>query len=207
MSAINYGDENFVEYGGCIVMPVNDHCFEVFKVDTELDEADSISAVLLFVNVFDDWIKYDDILYASGLEDLIGMDVTTIMPLSQWASEIAQYYDFNNFSPIYYHDDDSLYPRNIVTREQLRQWMMDMGLEAYLDKEPLNFEKSNQRIYEEYLNRIILAVAHNCRFTRQKIVKKAAKDMEDLISREDLLEAFENISVDQLIDIRNVRLE
>lgn len=206
---INYGDFNFLEYGGCLVYPLSSkYCFKILRVETDFDEVGSIYAVLLSVDLTDEWIDKKEILYALGMEDKADLPMEDVMSLSKWASEIVQYYGHDNFAPIFYHNNE-LYPSYIVTREQLVKWMDDLKLGQISGTTPLlagKNQKNSKKIYEEFFNRIILSITYHSSLNKSSIAKKAAEDMvkEGLVTKQELCNVFENLSVDQLMDIRDI---
>lgn len=177
----NYGDVNFVDYGGCMIKPhwskqeIDNHpdlasVYDVFYVNTEIPEmGEGIIAALLTVDIHDSWLvkSVPDVLYAIGEEKRKDKPMDEIMPGDMWAKEFVDFFSFESFSPTYYHDG-MLYPAHIITTEQLRSWMKDLGMSEYLDVPELTqnmdllVPEYFERYYRDLWNRIALSYRAEC---------------------------------------------
>lgn len=135
---INYGDVNFLAYGGCLVAPHWDKAtleehpdfadqFDVFQLITEAgDNCDQMLARLFMVTVGDYEDSKKDILYAIGLEDKADLPMDKIIPLSMWAKEIVEYgcgeqgMSYDNPYACQFED-------YVISKEDLKKWLTDLG--------------------------------------------------------------------------------
>ena len=165
----NFGDVNFVENGGTMVRPhyscdeIKEYpelatTFDVFCVEADFEYA--AFATLLTVDISDEWIwkDRDGLLSYIGVETLRNLPNEGIFSDIIWAKEIVSYFPQENFSPVYYHQG-SMYDRRLVTTEQLRKWMTELGMEEYLDI-PAISQKDN------FLNPAIFERCHKDFWTR-----------------------------------------
>ncbi len=137
----NYGDVNFIEYGGCLIkphwteeelkkFPELSNMYDVFYLHTEVgDDGDKKAAVLCTVDISDTWINKKDILYAIGLEKLKDKPMEEIMKPELWAKEIVEYYGPFVFDGVAYHQ---MYPifwaDAIISDEDIIKWMNELGI-------------------------------------------------------------------------------
>lgn len=142
----NYGDVNFLQYGGCLVKPAyNDisrrehpalaSIYDVFYLNTEAgDSGEDLFAALCSVDISDTWIKKENVLEAIGLEETKSKSIKEIMSEDVFAKECVEYYGVENFSPAAYHVGEypSAYQDYILTREELKTWLEELGAEAYV---------------------------------------------------------------------------
>lgn len=154
----NLGDVNFFAYGGCLVSkhfddseiennPELGMVFDVFYLNPEYGEnGDENFAAMCIVDLTDNWLDFDGMLYTCGLEEHSGKTLQELLKdLSPelLAKEMVEYHGVQEFSP--YVAKDSFvnnYPSSkedfIITDEELNNWLKDMGAEehcVYLEQE------------------------------------------------------------------------
>lgn len=149
----NLGDIDFLDYGGCLVCPAYEEeevkkyenlksSYNVFYLNTDIDEEDKVYAALLYVDV-DDYINDEDnkkdILTAIGLEDRMSDDPLSIMDRGAWAKEIVEYYGISNFSPTVLKPNccyPSAYEDFLCSRDECKEWLKSLGAENALRRDP-----------------------------------------------------------------------
>lgn len=137
---INYGDYDFLAFGGCLVRPhynaekLKKHpdgknTYDVFSLNTEAGEDNKqMSAAIYVVDVSDFECWKQDILFAIGQEDKSQLSMEKIMPMSQWAKEIVEYGVAE--PPIDYfgtHSND--WENFIISEIDLKKWLHELGAE------------------------------------------------------------------------------
>lgn len=138
----NFGDVNFLEYGGCLVRPSYSSeeiakypglksCFDVLNVDPEAGEEGQIFAELHSVDI-DDYVKDPDkrleVLTAIGLEGCDEKQVKQMLPDDQFAKEIvccgmADYVTHYNQPYGAASGSEGCF----ITRKDLEDWIRDLG--------------------------------------------------------------------------------
>lgn len=138
----NFGDVNFLEYGGCLVRPSYSSeeiakypglksCFNVLNVDPEAGEEGQIFAELHSVDI-DDYVKDPDkrleVLTAIGLEGYDEEQVKQMLPDDQFAKEIvccwlADYVTHYNQPYGAASGSEGCF----ITRKDLEDWIRDLG--------------------------------------------------------------------------------
>lgn len=138
----NFGDVNFLEYGGCLVRPsysseeITKHpglksCFDVLNVDPEAGEEGQVFAELHSVDVDDyanDPDKRLEVLTAIGLEGYDDDQIKQMLSDDQFAKEIvccglADYVTHYN-QP---HGAASGSEGRFITRKDLEDWIRNLG--------------------------------------------------------------------------------
>lgn len=145
----NLGDVNFLAYGGCLVKPhwteeelakaknpeLLKHTYDVFYLNTEYgDDGNQNFAALCCIDMTDDFLDWNGMLYCIGEDARIGMkfedflNETTISP-ELLAKEMVEYMGVGEFSPCTFKCPQ--YPSEaddyIVSDEDLKQWLIDLG--------------------------------------------------------------------------------
>lgn len=138
----NFGDVNFLEYGGCLVRPSYSSeeiakypglksCFDVLNVDPEAGEEGQIFVELHSVDI-DDYVKDPDkrleVLTAIGLEGCDEKQVKQMLPDDQFAKEIvccglADYVTHYNQPYGAASGSEGCF----ITRKDLEDWIRDLG--------------------------------------------------------------------------------
>lgn len=138
----NFGDVNFLEYGGCLVRPSYSteeitkypglkSCFDVLNVDPEAGEEGQIFAELHSVDV-DDYTdnpyKLAEILTAIGLEGYDDDQIKQMLPDNQMAKEIV----CCGMADYVTHYDQPYGTASgsegcFITRKDLENWIRDLG--------------------------------------------------------------------------------
>lgn len=147
----NFGDVNFLEYGGCLVKehwteeelasiknPENmKHCYDVFYLNAECGE--DIYAALCCVDLTDEWLDWNGMFYTTGQEEKIGMSLKDLMEESTispkfWAKEMVEYMGIQNFCPISFKN--AQYPEGydefILSKDELIEWLHGLGAEEFV---------------------------------------------------------------------------
>ena len=138
---INYGDYDFLSFGGCLVRPhynaekLKKHpeyqnTYDVFSLNTEAGEnGDQMFAAIYVVDVMEceDWKQ--DILLAIGQEDKRLLSMEKIMPMSQWAKEIVDYGGIAKPLANYSGKDSDNWEDFIISEEDLKNWLRELGVE------------------------------------------------------------------------------
>lgn len=138
---INYGDYDFLTFGGCLVRPhynaekLKKHpeyqnTYDVFSLNTEAGEnGDQMFAAIYVVDVMEceDWKQ--DILLAIGQEDKRLLSMEKIMPMSQWAKEIVDYGGIVKPLANYSGRDSDNWEDFIISEENLKNWLRELGVE------------------------------------------------------------------------------
>ena len=138
---INYGDYDFLAFGGCLVRPhynaekLKKHpdgknTYDVFSLNTEAGEDNNqMSAAIYVVDVSDFECWKQDILLAIGQEDKRLLSMEKIMPMSQWAKEIVDYGGIVEPLANYSGTNSDYWDDFIISEEDLKNWLRELGAE------------------------------------------------------------------------------
>ena len=149
----NLGDVNFLAYGGCLVKPhFNEKelkgcdnlklTFDVFYLNPEYGESNDLKnfAALCCIDLTDDWLHYDDMLAACGLDEKAGLSLDELLKeLSPelLAKEMVEYEGVANFNPTVVKEGKVIqYPYSwedyIVSDDDLVSWLKDLGASEFI---------------------------------------------------------------------------
>lgn len=145
----NLGDVNFLAYGGCLVKnhwtdeelaevenpELLKHTYDVFYLNPEYgNNGNENFATLCCIDLTDDFLDWDGMLYCLGQDERIGMkfqdflNETTISP-KLLAKEMVEYMGVEQFSPITFKN--SQYPScaedYLISDKDLEKWLQDLG--------------------------------------------------------------------------------
>lgn len=141
---LNYGDINFLKYGGCLVRP---YCskkeleeypnlasyYDVFSLNTEAGEnGDQLSAAVFSVDIEDVVNDPDlkrELLKYIGLESAANLPANKIMEAERWAVEIVEA-GMTDDSRSYTTDYPESWEDYILTKEQLIQWLVSLDVDV-----------------------------------------------------------------------------
>lgn len=144
----NFGDINFLTYGGCLVKrhwtdeelakienpELLKYTYDVFYLNTEYGDDNQNFAALCCIDLTDDFLDWNGMLYCIGQDERIGMKLqdflkeTNISP-KLLAKEMVEYMGVDEFSPITFKNPQ--YPSCIedylVSNKDLKKWIQDLG--------------------------------------------------------------------------------
>lgn len=138
----NYGDENYLEWGGCLVKPHWNkkelkkypelkHQYDVFYLNTEVDGSGEMCyAALCMIDLTDDWLDYNGMLYAIGREDLKCKSFDELLEIISpelLAKELVEYHGIGNCNPTTLRTQ---YPSNfhdfVFYKEDIKYWLKQL---------------------------------------------------------------------------------
>ena len=165
----NFGDVNFLEYGGCLVRPSYSteeiakyprlkSCFDVLNVDPEAGEEGQIFAELHSVDIDDyanDPDKRLEVLTAIGLEGYGDDQIKQMLPDDQFAKEIvccglADYATHYNQPYGAASGSEGCF----ITRKDLEDWIRNLGAAECvgLDEETADATGENLDVVDDSVN-------------------------------------------------------